>query len=126
MQLFHCIALSQVRVTITNRRQRKLKIKLLKGNLLCFFVTGASQVNQQPVENCQPCRGEKKKNRQPDGGAVIPCSWILEVSRGMAQKVEEVMRSRPPDIEGHENMEVKVCLKITLKSNSVSELFLIF
>ena len=43
------------------------------------------------------------------GGAVIPCSWILQVSREMEQRVHKIVKSRPPDIEGHENMEVKVC-----------------
>ena len=33
------------------------------------------------------------------------------------------MRSCLPDIEGHENMGVKVCLKIALKLNPVIELF---
>ena len=82
---------------------------LVKRNLLCFFVTVAPLVNQQPVKNCQPCRSGKKKqkNRQAGGEAVIPCSWILEVSRGMAQRVEEVMISCLPDIEGHENMKGK-------------------
>ena len=45
------------------------------------------------------------------------------MSRGMTQRVEEVVKACLPDIEGHEHMEVKVCLNIAPKSNYVIELF---
>ncbi len=33
----------------------------------------------------------------------------LPVSEGMAQGVADIIQARLPDIQGHENMEVKVC-----------------
>ena len=43
------------------------------------------------------------------GGTVIACMRILPVSQEMAQRVADIIQARLPDIEGHENMEVKVC-----------------
>ena len=41
---------------------------------------------------------------------MIPCTWILLVRKEMEQRVVETVRARLPDIEGHENMEVKICI----------------
>ena len=39
---------------------------------------------------------------------MIPCSWILLVSKEMAHRVKDVVEARLPDIEGNKSMEVKV------------------
>jgi len=57
-------------------------------------------VKQQSVKNHPPPRS---------GGAVISCTWVLKVRKEFADRVEGIIRSRLPDVEGHETMEVQVC-----------------
>lgn len=74
---------------------------------LCFFVTVMSLVNQQSVKNRPPPRSGKK-NKQTGGGAVIPCMWVLKVTKEFADRVEGIVRSHLPDVVGLETMEVQV------------------
>jgi len=74
------------------------KVKSVNG-----CITGEPTASRKP-----PTTQKWQRNRQAGGGAVIPCSWILQVSRGMEQRVKEIVESRLPDIEGHKNMEVKI------------------
>jgi len=54
--------------------------------------------SQQPVENHLQHRGDSETDRP---GVV---QRFLSVSRGMAQKVEEIVCAHLPDIEDHANM----------------------
>lgn len=49
-----------------------------------------------------------EKNKQTGGGAVIPCMWVLKVTKEFADRVEGIVRSHLPDVEGLETMEVQV------------------
>ena len=80
---------------------------IFSQSYLCFFVAAVSLVNQQSVKNRPPPRSGKK-NKQTGGGAVIPCTWVLKVTKEFADRVEGIVRSRLPDLEGHETMEVQV------------------
>ena len=74
--------------------------------ILHSFVTG------EPTACRKPQTTQKwQRNRQAGGGAVIPCRWILPVEQGTEERVVETLQARLPDIEGHDNMEVKVCLQ---------------
>ena len=50
-----------------------------------------------------------RKQREREHRAVFLCKWILSVSQGIAQRVEQIVYADLPDIEGHANMEGKIC-----------------
>lgn len=71
---------------------------------LCYsHVTGEPTVSKKP-----PTTQKWKKNKQTGGGAVIPCMWVLKVTKEFADRVEGIVRSHLPDVEGLETMEVQV------------------
>ena len=49
-----------------------------------------------------------KEPSRTGGGAIIPCTWLLWVLRGVEERVMEVIRARLPDVDGHEYMDVQV------------------
>ena len=68
-----------------------------------------SCITGEPTASRKPPKGQKwKKNSCAGGGAVIPCSWILLVSKEIAHRVKDVVEACLPDIEGNKSMEVKV------------------
>ncbi|CAH3194148.1 unnamed protein product, partial [Porites evermanni] len=80
----------------------KTFVELLdEGRVTC--VTG------EPTASVNPQQKQKwVKNRRTGGGAIIPCTWLLWVPRGMEERVMEVIRARLPDVDGHEYMDVQV------------------
>ena len=84
----------------------------------CIIVLRGSQdifpsirVVKGPPTLCRkpPAHQKWAQNWRAGGGAVVPCSWFLRVSqREKAERVAAVIRARLPDVEGHEDMEVKI------------------
>lgn len=66
-------------------------------------------ITGEPTASVNPQQKQKwVKNRRTGGGAIIPCTWLLWVPRGMEERVMEVIRARLPDVDGHEYMDVQV------------------
>ena len=56
------------------------------------------------------------KNERAGGGVVIPCNWLLHVAKGESFKkvtrITNAMRSIGSSIDGFEDMEIRVRIKI--------------
>ena len=56
------------------------------------------------------------KNERAGGGVVIPCNWLLHVAKGERNKkvtrITNAMRSIGSSIDGFEDMEIRVRIKI--------------
>ncbi len=82
-------------------------------------------VKGMPTVSRKPPQHQKwKSGTQAGGGAVIPCSWLLEVDKTTAPQAVANILMTLPKLEGEEDIEVVVSIRKLLSLTRIPCLYL--